>query len=62
MMAAWGDGAVWTRVVERVRQGGKLSEALDESGGLPRDGGADIAPGRGNRSVAGSRRTRGRVL
>jgi general secretion pathway protein F len=35
MMAAWGDGAVWTRVVERVRQGGKLSEALDESGSLP---------------------------
>jgi general secretion pathway protein F len=35
MMAAWGDSTVWTRVVERVRQGGKLSEALDESGGLP---------------------------
>ena len=26
---------VWTRVVERVRQGGKLSEALEESGSLP---------------------------
>ena len=35
MMAAWGDSPVWTRVVERVRQGGKLSEALDESGSLP---------------------------
>ena len=35
MMAAWGDGALWTRVVERVRQGGKLSDALGESGGLP---------------------------
>jgi general secretion pathway protein F len=35
MMAALGDDAVWTRVVERVRQGGKLSEALEESGSLP---------------------------
>lgn len=35
MMTAWGDSPVWTRVVERVRQGGKLSEALDESGSLP---------------------------
>lgn len=35
MMAALGDAAVWTRVVERVRQGGKLSEALEESGSLP---------------------------
>src|SRR5262245_17289784 len=35
MMAALGDGALWMRVVERVRQGGKLSEALEESGSLP---------------------------
>jgi general secretion pathway protein F len=35
MMAAWGDDVLWTRVVEQVRQGGKLSEALDESAGLP---------------------------
>jgi general secretion pathway protein F len=35
MMAALGDGALWTGVVERVRQGGKLSEALEESGSLP---------------------------
>src|SRR4029077_10954539 len=35
MMAAWGDDVLWTGVVERVRQGGKLSDALDESGGLP---------------------------
>jgi len=35
MMAALGDGAVWMAVVERVRQGGKLSEALEESGSLP---------------------------
>jgi len=35
IMAAWGNGAVWSQVVERVRQGGKLSEALDESGALP---------------------------
>ena len=34
-MAAWGDDVLWTRVVEQVRQGGKLSDALDESGGLP---------------------------
>jgi general secretion pathway protein F len=34
-MAAWGDDVLWTRVVEQVRQGGKLSEALDESAGLP---------------------------
>jgi general secretion pathway protein F len=35
MMAGLGDGALWMRVVERVRQGGKLSEALEESGRLP---------------------------
>jgi general secretion pathway protein F len=35
MMAATGDSAVWTRVVERVRQGNKLSEALEETGTLP---------------------------
>ena len=35
MMATWGDGAGWTRIVERVRQGGKLSESLEESGSLP---------------------------
>jgi general secretion pathway protein F len=35
MMATTGNVAVWTRVVERVRQGGKLSEALSESATLP---------------------------
>jgi len=35
MMSALGDGATWTRVVERVRQGGKLSDALEESRRLP---------------------------
>jgi general secretion pathway protein F len=35
MMSAFGDGAIWTRIVERVRQGGKLSDALEESGSLP---------------------------
>jgi len=35
MMSTLGDGAAWSRVVERVRQGGKLSEALEESGCLP---------------------------
>jgi general secretion pathway protein F len=35
MLAAIGDAAVWTRVVERVRQGNKLSEALEEAGTLP---------------------------
>jgi len=35
MMAAVGDSAVWSRVVERVRQGNKLSEALEETGTLP---------------------------
>jgi general secretion pathway protein F len=35
MMAALDGGALWTRVVERVRQGGKLSEALEENGNLP---------------------------
>ena len=62
MMAAWGDDALWTRVVERVRQGGKLSDALDESGWLAGDGGTDIASRRRNRPVAGSRRARGGVL
>jgi len=35
MMNAFGDGAIWTRIVERVRQGGKLSDALEESGSSP---------------------------
>ncbi|MEJ2374290.1 MAG: type II secretion system F family protein [Pseudolabrys sp.] len=35
MMAAMGDAAVWTRVVERIRQGIKLSEALEETATLP---------------------------
>jgi general secretion pathway protein F len=34
MMAATGDATVWTRVIERVRQGNKLSDALDETGTL----------------------------
>ena len=35
MMATMGDAAIWTRVVERVRQGNKLSEALEETDTLP---------------------------
>jgi general secretion pathway protein F len=35
IMASTGDAAVWTRVVEQVRRGGKLSEALLETGRLP---------------------------
>jgi general secretion pathway protein F len=35
MMATLSDGALWTRIVERVRQGGKLSEALEEISSLP---------------------------
>jgi general secretion pathway protein F len=35
MMGTMGDNAVWIRVVERVRQGSKLSEALAEAGVLP---------------------------
>ena len=45
MMAAWGDGPLWTRVVERVRQGGKLSDALGEERWLTADGGADVRLG-----------------
>ena len=35
MMATLGGAPVWTRIVERVRQGGKLSDALGESAMLP---------------------------
>jgi len=35
MMATTGHVAVWTRTVERVRQGGKLSEVLAEKATLP---------------------------
>jgi general secretion pathway protein F len=35
MMAATGHAAVWTRTVEQVRQGGKLSDALAEKATLP---------------------------
>ncbi len=34
-MATMGNAATWTRVVERVREGGKLSEALEEFRTLP---------------------------
>ncbi len=35
MMATMGDAPIWTRAVERVRQGRKLSDALGESAMLP---------------------------
>jgi general secretion pathway protein F len=35
MMAASGRSSAWTRAAERVRQGGKLSDALAEEGALP---------------------------
>lgn len=35
MMSTTGDGALWTRTVERVRQGGKLSDALADTAALP---------------------------
>jgi general secretion pathway protein F len=35
LMSALSDGDGWTLIVERVRQGGKLSDALEESGSLP---------------------------
>jgi general secretion pathway protein F len=35
MMTATGDASLWSRVVERVRHGGKLSEALAETRTLP---------------------------
>lgn len=35
IMSATGTGAVWSAAAERVRHGGKLSEALAAAGGLP---------------------------
>jgi len=35
IMSSLGDKAIWTRIVERVRQGGKLSDSLEERGSLP---------------------------
>jgi general secretion pathway protein F len=35
MMAATGRSGVWTSTVEKVRQGGKLSDVLAENGMLP---------------------------
>jgi general secretion pathway protein F len=35
MMATMGNPTVWSRIVERVRHGGKLSEALTDSATLP---------------------------
>ena len=34
-MAATGSETLWPRVAERVRQGGKLADAIDEMSGLP---------------------------
>jgi general secretion pathway protein F len=35
IMATTGDAAAWTKTVERVRQGGKLSDALGDTAALP---------------------------
>jgi len=35
MMSTTGDAALWTRTVERVRHGGKLSDALADTAALP---------------------------
>jgi general secretion pathway protein F len=35
MMATFGDITVWTRTVDRVRHGGKLSDALTDTAALP---------------------------
>ena len=35
MMSTTGDPAVWTQTVERVRHGGKLSDALADTAALP---------------------------
>jgi general secretion pathway protein F len=35
MMASMGNAMVWTRIVEQVRQGRKLSDALGDAGALP---------------------------
>lgn len=35
MMSTTGDAALWTRTVERVRHGGKLSDALTDTSALP---------------------------
>jgi general secretion pathway protein F len=35
MMATTGHASVWAGIVERVRQGGKLSDALAQSNALP---------------------------
>ena len=35
MMSTTGDAAVWMRTVERVRHGGKLSDALADTAALP---------------------------
>jgi general secretion pathway protein F len=35
MMATTGDAAAWSKTVERVRQGGKLSDALGDTAALP---------------------------
>jgi len=35
MMAASGDVAIWRQLVDKVRQGGKLSDALAQTGALP---------------------------
>ena len=35
MMATTSDRAIWTQMVERVRHGGKLSDALTDTAALP---------------------------
>ena len=62
MMATTSDRAVWTQMVERVRHGGKLSDALTDTATLPTMAVRMLRLGRRDGSVADARRARRGIL
>ena len=58
IMATTGRSAAWNATVDRVRHGGKLSDALAATAILPRDGHSHAAARRRNWSTADARRQR----
>ena len=58
MMATSSDISIWTEVVDKVRQGGKLSDALAQTRALPSMAVRTLRLGRGFRATVDAGRTR----
>ena len=62
IMAVTGNEQGWSAAADRVRHGGKLSDALAVREQPAADGGAHAAARRGDRAIAGAGRPRRRIL